>query len=157
LAGRLGLDPLTTGLLNQRNVDMYIGGNYARWSYTYPWMLKYLDERYRDIIGHQGLTRVIEQFPRFARAIERYRQRDHLHELVDGAFVVIEGLEFLPWDALFAFIDNSIDDCNVAYAGPRSDWPGAARREEYADAQHALYSGYTHPPPQNQGVDVLLT
>ena len=56
---------------------------------------------------------------------------------------MIEGLEFSPWDA-FAFIDNSIDDCNVPYAGPRGDWPGAARREEYADAQQALYSGYTH-------------
>ena len=98
---------VATDLSNQRIVDMNIGGGYARWSYTYPWMLKYLDERYRDIIGHQGLTRVIDQFPRIARGIERYLQRDHLHELVDGTFVVIEGLEFLPWDA-FAFIDNSI-------------------------------------------------
>ena len=56
---------------------------------------------------------------------------------------MIEGLEFSPWDA-FAFIDNSIDDCNVPYAGPRGNWPGAAMREEYADAQQALYSGYTH-------------
>ena len=134
---------VATGLSNQRIVDMYIGGDSARWSYAYPWMIKYLDERYRDIIGHQGLTRVIEQFPQFAHAIERYLQRNHLHELVDGAFVVIEGLEFLPWDA-FAFIDNSIDDCNVAYSGPHGDYPGAARREEYADAQQALYSGYTH-------------
>ena len=80
-------------------------------------------DRYRDIIGHQGLTRVVDQFPRFARAIERYLQRNHLRELIDGSFVVIEGLEFSPWDA-FAFIDNSIDDCNVPYAGPLGDWPG---------------------------------
>jgi hypothetical protein len=40
---------VATGLSNQRIVDMYIGGDYARWSYAYPWMLKYLDERYRDI------------------------------------------------------------------------------------------------------------
>jgi hypothetical protein len=85
-------------------------------------------DRYRDIIGHQGLTRVIDKFPRFARAIERYLQRDHLCELIDGSFVVIEGLEFSPCDA-FAFIDNSIDDCNVPYAGPRGDWLGTARRE----------------------------
>ena len=134
---------VATGLSNQRIVDMYIGGDYARWSYAYPWMLKYLDERYRDIIGHQGLTRVVDQFPEFALAIEEYLQRDQLRELVDGNFVKIEGLEFSPWDA-FAFIDNSIDDCNVAYAGPRGDYPGAVRREEYADAQQALYSGYTH-------------
>ena len=143
---------IATGLSNQRIVDMYIGGSYARWSYAYPWMLKYLDKRYRDIIGHQGLTRVIDQFPQFARAIERYLQCDHLRELVDGTFVVIEGLEFSPWDAV-AFIDNSINDCNVAYVGPRVDWPGTARREEYADVQQALYSGY--PLPRNQGGDVL--
>jgi len=47
---------VATGLSNQRIVAMYIVGNYARWSYAYPWMLKYLDERYRDIIGHRGLT-----------------------------------------------------------------------------------------------------
>jgi hypothetical protein len=87
---------VATCLSNQRIVDMYIGGDYACWSYAYPWMIKYLDERYRDIIGHQGLTRVIDQFPRFARAIERYLQCDHLRELIDGSFVVIEGLEFLP-------------------------------------------------------------
>ena len=96
---------VATDLSNQSIVDMYIGGGYARWSYTYPWMLKYLDERYRDIIGHQGLTRVVDQFPEFALAIEEYLQRDQLRELVDGNFVEIEGLEFSPWDA-FAFIDN---------------------------------------------------
>ena len=106
-------------------------------------MLKYLDKRYRDIIRHQGLTRVIDQFPDFALAIEEYLQSDQLRELVNGRFVELEGLLFSLWDA-FAFIDNSIDDCNVAYAGPHSKYPGAARREEYADAQQALYSGYTH-------------
>ena len=57
---------VATGLSNQRIVDMYIGGDYARWSYAYPWMIKYLDERYRDIIGHQGLTRVIDHATIFA-------------------------------------------------------------------------------------------
>ena len=106
-------------------------------------MLKYLHERYRDIIGHQGLTRVMYQFPDFALAIEGYLQSDLLRELLNGRFAELEGLLFLPWDA-FAFIDNSIDDCNVAYAGPRGDYPGAARREEYADAHQAPLSGYTH-------------
>ena len=75
---------VATGLSNQWIVDMYIGGDYARWSYAYPWMIKYLDERYRDIIGHQGLTRVINQFPDFALAIEGYLQSDLLRELVNG-------------------------------------------------------------------------
>jgi hypothetical protein len=80
--------------------------------------------------------------PSICIAIKRYVQRDHLCELVDGSFVVIEGLEFLPWD-VFAFIDNSINDCNVPYSGPRGNYPGTARREEYANAQQAVYSGYT--------------
>ncbi len=85
---------VATGLLNQCIVDMYIGGDYARWSYTYPWMLKYLDERYRDIIGHQGLTRVIDQFPDFALEIKENLQSDQLRELGNGRFVELEGLLF---------------------------------------------------------------
>jgi hypothetical protein len=29
---------VATGLSNQLIVDMYIGSDYARWSYAYPWI-----------------------------------------------------------------------------------------------------------------------
>lgn len=104
-------------------------------------MLRYLDERYKDIAGHQGLTRFVADFPRFHRAIEEYVQRDHLRELVDGTMTIVPGINFMPWD-VFAFIDDSIDRISTPFSGPRGDYEGAARKAEYADAQQAFYTGY---------------
>ena len=75
------LTKLATGLTNIMIVDTYFGGDYNRWTYGYPWMLRYLDERYKHVAGHQGLTRFVGNFPWFHRAIEEYVQRDHLREL----------------------------------------------------------------------------
>jgi hypothetical protein len=135
------LTKLATGLSNIMIVDTYFGGDYNRWTYGYPWMLRYLDERYKHIVGHQGLTRFVVDFPRFHRAIEEYVQRNHLRELVDGTMTIIPGINFMPWD-VFAFIDDSIDCISTPFSGPRGDYEGAARREEYADAQQAFYTGY---------------
>ena len=74
------LTKIATGRTNQSIIDEYFGGDYARWSFGYPWMLRYLDDKYIDIIGHQGLTRFVKDFPRFNRAIERYVQRDRTRE-----------------------------------------------------------------------------
>ncbi len=54
-------------------VDTYFSGDKIRWTYAYPWMLRYLDDRYTHIvIGHQGLTLFVDDFPRFKHAIEQY-------------------------------------------------------------------------------------
>ena len=89
------LTKLATGLSNIMIVDTYFGGDYNRWTYGYPWMLRYLDERYKHIAGHQGLTRFVADFPRFHRAIEEYVQRDHLRELVDGTMTIVPGINFM--------------------------------------------------------------
>ncbi len=68
---------LATGMTQVHIVDTYFGGDKTRWSYTYPWMLRYLNTRYAHIVGHQGLTRFVNNFPCFKRAIEEYVQRDH--------------------------------------------------------------------------------
>jgi hypothetical protein len=60
-----------------RIVDTYIGGNKNRWTFAYPWMLKYLDKRYVNIVGHQGLARFVNDFPCPMCAIDQYIQRDH--------------------------------------------------------------------------------
>jgi len=135
------LTKIATGMSNQMIVDVYFGGGYNRWSYGYPWMLRYIDERYRNIVGHQGLTRFVRDFPRFHTAIEGYVQRDHLRELLDGTMTIVPGINFLPWD-VFAFIDDSIDSICTPFSGPRSDNEGAARRAEYADSQQAFYTAY---------------
>jgi hypothetical protein len=135
------LTKLATGLSNHMIVDTYFGGDYNRWTYGYPCLLRYLDERYKHITGHQGLTRFVADFPRFHRAIEEFVQRDHLHELVDGMMTIIPGINFMPWD-IFAFIDDSINRISTPFSGPRGDYKGAARRAEYANAQQAFYTGY---------------
>jgi len=52
-------------------VDQLFGGWVSRWYHAWPWMLSYLDRRYRNILGHQGLLRFRDQFPEFFAAIER--------------------------------------------------------------------------------------
>jgi hypothetical protein len=122
-------------------VDTYLGGDKNRWTYAYPWMLKYLDKRYANIIGHQGLTRFVDDFPRFRRAIEMYVQRDHRRKLVGETMTIVPGLNFMLWD-VFGFIDHTFNKISTPFSGPCGDYEGAPRKSEYADAQQAFYSGY---------------
>ncbi|KAL3765933.1 hypothetical protein ACHAW5_003901 [Stephanodiscus triporus] len=62
-------------------VDTYFGGDKNHWTHAYNWKIKCIDDRYQHVIGHQGLTRFVNDFPLFKRAIERYIQRDHQCEL----------------------------------------------------------------------------
>jgi hypothetical protein len=102
---------------------------------------KYLNERYANIIGHQGLARLGNDFPRFRYTIEMYVQHNHRHGLVDGTMTIVPGLNFMPWDE-FRFIDNMIDKISSPFSGPRGNYEDAARKAEYADAQQPFYSGY---------------
>ena len=124
---------VATGMTQVQIIDNYFGGDKTRWTYAYPWMLKYLDARYKNIIGHQGLTRFVRDFPKFHRAIKGYVQCDHQRELIDGTMTIVPGINFLPWD-VFGFIDDSIDDICTPFSGPRGDYEGAARKVEFADA-----------------------
>ena len=135
------LTKLATGRTNISIVDEYFGGDYTRYSYGYRWMLKYIDERYTDVIGHQGLARYVRDFLRFNRAIETYVQRDRRRENMDGTYTIYPGLEFLPFD-VFGFLDDSIDRIRAPFGGPRGDYVGAARKEEHDEAQRAVYTGY---------------
>jgi hypothetical protein len=136
-------------MLQVRIIDTYLGGNKNRWTYAYPWMLKYLNKRYANIIGHQGLARFVDDFPHFRRVIEMYVQCDHRRKLVGGTMAIVPGLNFMPWD-MFGFIDNMIDKNSTPFSGPRGNYEGAAHKAEYADAQQAFYSGYV----KNHGIKV---
>ena len=61
----------TNKSISQMVNDLF-GGWCNRWSYAWPWMLRYLDRRYRHILGHEGLIRFRDQFPKFAEAIEKH-------------------------------------------------------------------------------------
>ncbi len=67
---------VVTGRTNQSIVDEYFGGDHTRWIYGYPRMLHYIEDRYQDIIGHQGLTHFLREFPQFNRVIENFLQRN---------------------------------------------------------------------------------
>jgi hypothetical protein len=99
---------LATGLAQVQIMDMYIGGNTNRWTYAYSWMLNYLDQRYINIVGHQGLTYFIDDFPSFRCVIQQYVQCNHRRKLIDGTMTIVPGNNFMPWD-VFGFIDDSID------------------------------------------------
>jgi hypothetical protein len=45
---------LAMGMLQVHIMDTYISGNKICWTCVYPWMLKYLNKRYVNIVGHQG-------------------------------------------------------------------------------------------------------
>ena len=129
------------GLSNKVLCDLIFGGNASRWSYGYPWMLRYLDRRYEDIIGNQGLARFVDQFPDFYDAINKYVQKTSTHHFSDGTAADYTGLRFLPFD-LFGFIDCSVYRINRPFSGPDGDYIGAPRKARYYNAQRSVYSGY---------------
>ncbi len=104
-------------------------------------MLKYLDKRYANIIGHQGLVRYADELPAYRQAIQQYVQRNHQCELINGTMTIVPCINFMPWD-LFGFIDDSIDRISTPFSGPHGNYEGATRKAKYVDAQQVFYSGY---------------
>ena len=105
----------------------------------------YLDERYKNIIGHQGLLRFVDDvFPPFYNAIQQQVQQSYVHDEDEhnNTHEETSGLAFLPFD-IFGFIDCSIDRSNRPFSGPAAgDYEGAGRKPEYPAAQRAFYTGF---------------
>ncbi len=121
--------------------NLIFGGSPKRWSPAWRCIFLYLDNRYRNVIGHQGLVRFLDDFPRFYSAIQhKVRQTEYRHN-IDGTMNEVEGLNFLPFD-IFGFIDCSIDRICRPFSGPDGDYEGAPRKEPYARTQRAFYTGY---------------
>ncbi len=132
---------LAMGMSQVRIVDTYISGDKNHWMFAYPWMLKYLDERYVNIVGRQGLMHFIHNFLHFKHTIEQCVQCNHQCEPVDGMMTIVSGLNFMLWD-VFGFIHNILKKILTPFSGPCGDYEGAARKAEYGDAQQAFYPGY---------------
>ena len=128
-----------TGLSNKIMCDLLFGGNACRWSYGFPWLLRYLDDRYEDIIGHQGLARYVDQFPKFYEKIQERVRKTTIHHYNDGTAEEFAGLRFLPY-SIFGFIDCSIYRIERPYSGPDGDYIGAPRKERYYQFQRAVYT-----------------
>ena len=124
---------MATGRTNQSIVDDSFVGDYDRWSFGYPWMLQYIGNWYEDIIGNQGLSHYVKDFPHYHKAIEQSVQRERHVEKLDGSYNIVPGLNLLPWD-VFEFIDDSIYRICKPFSGPRGDYVGAARKEEFEES-----------------------
>lgn len=131
-----------TGDTNRELVNDKFGGYCNRWSYAYPWMVFHLDDRYRDIIGHQHLLKYLKEFPRFHRAIEQFVQKRKPHCSHDGPDWVSPGIRRLPW-FLFGLIDCNILRGDVMHSGPDGYYVGAPRREDREICDRATYTGFT--------------
>jgi hypothetical protein len=116
------------------------GGSPKRWSPAWGYMLVYLDTRYMNIIGHQGLIRFLDDFPSFYEAIQQKVMRDELHHNHDNTAVEFEGLHLLPFD-IFGFVDGSIEKSSRPFSGPDGDYVGAPRKSQYYRTQRAFYTG----------------
>ena len=130
-----------TGYTNKHLSEYYFGGHQSRWSYGYRWILEYLDERYANILGHQGLSRFVNRFPQFYDAIQKKVGRVKTKHYNDNRAQDFSGLHFLPFDIAF-FIDCSIYRICRPFSGPAGDFIGAPRKERYYNAQRAFYSRY---------------
>ena len=135
------LTKIATGQTNESIIDTWFGGDYARWGLGYRWFVFYLDNRYQNIVGHQGLSRFLPQFMDFRDAIERYLQEDRWYEDHLGNKTWVPGLDEMPYN-VGMFIDDSVDGVMVPFSGPAGDFQGAPRRPEYFLAQESVYSGW---------------
>ena len=77
------------GLPHTDMCTLIIGGSSKRWSPAWRWMLFYLDKRCRNIIGHQGLLRFVDDFPQFFQAIQQKVMQDEIKHNVDGTIVEV--------------------------------------------------------------------
>lgn len=130
--------------------DRIFGGYVTRWEFGFPWMVRYLDHRYRNIIGHQGLLRYRDQFPRFFEAIEQYVKRPKWHRLDDGTWWWSPGLSACPVK-ICGFADCTVYKTCKPFSGP--DGPGtsgpdgytyvpAPRKRRYGVTQEAFHTGH---------------
>lgn len=66
------LTKIVTGEANVHLCQMYFGGPADRWSYGYPWFLRYVDNRFYRVHTTQGLCRWVRYFPNLAAAIAQH-------------------------------------------------------------------------------------
>lgn len=132
-----------TGDSNKKMVNDKFGGELNRWSYGFPWMVFYVDNRYKDVIGHQHLLKYLKDFPRFHEAIEQFATKRKYHRNVGGGGGWMSpGLAHLPW-WLFGLVDCNIKSGDVTHSGPDGDYEGAARRPDHELYDRATYTGFT--------------
>jgi hypothetical protein len=125
--------------------QMFFGGAPDRWSYGYPYFLRYLDARYRRVHTTEGLSRWVHLFPIFAEAIAAHVGTDVARiDTKTRQPYVVHGLMFNPPDffRIIGFVDASLRETCTPETGPDGDFEGAPRKELSDEMQRALYTGW---------------
>ena len=139
------LTKIATGLPTVHLCLMYFGGAPDRWSYGYPYFLRYVDSRYRRVHTTQGLNRWVHFFPTFADAIQHHVGTDvaRIGTKTREPYI-IRGLQFIPpsFFRIFGFVDASLKETCTPETGPDGDYQGAPRKEFSDEMQRALYTGW---------------
>ena len=122
----------------------YFGRNSKRWSYAYPWFLKFIDQKFAHIIGFQGLHRFVPHFPYFAQKIaEKLNKLWKYVDPITGVETIVPGLGLNPFlFRIFAFVDGLYFRSSVPGTGPCGDYEGAGRNIDAYLIQRAFYTGY---------------
>ena len=114
--------------------DIYVSGRHV--ADINNQALCYLDNRYNNFLGYQGMVHYVHKFPKYRKRIEQYVMKDMKLENpgVDNGYYVFPGLNRMPFN-IIGFIDNTMDKFSVPHSGQRGDYIGAARKVNYDDAQ----------------------
>ena len=130
---------MESGRTNRSIVDEYFGGDYAKWSLGYPWMLHCGSNRYEDIVGNQALTQYVCKFKHYRKATKQFVQQERHVEQLDGSYDIIPGTLFPR-----TYLDLLMTQYKISklFSGPRRDYVGAAREKEFDELQRVLYTGY---------------
>ena len=130
-----------TGMTRKALCAYVFGGNASRWSFGYPWILRYVDTRYARTLSHEKLRDYVQDFPSFYNKISLYLQKMTTRHNNDGTAIDRPGLNFCPW-RIFGFIDCSIDKVSRPMSGPAGDYIGAPRRPGQYHIQRSIYTRY---------------
>jgi len=96
---------IAQGLHNKAMCDIIFGGStYSKWSLGFPWMVKYVDDRYQNVIGPQDLAHSLPNFDRYAKAIKDFMKKTKVHVRADGSSWISPGIRFNPFQN-FSWID----------------------------------------------------
>jgi hypothetical protein len=120
------------------------GGEPRRWSYGFNYFVKYVDHRYRNLIGPNGMRLWVHHFPQFAEKIRlKIARPTHFRATADAPARVENGLEYPPGEfRVVGFLDCSDFAIARPGSGPYDSGADAQRRAGWYLEQLAYYSGH---------------
>lgn len=142
------------GLPHTAMSDKITGGDPKRWSYGNKYIVQYIDQRYHNLIGPNGLSHWILKFPKFAEVIREAVGKTRSYVDSDtGVTSEKPGVVFpTGMFAVVGFVDCKDYKICKPHTGPNSDYIGSIRRSHHYEAQRAVFSGHRH----QHGVRVLI-